>query len=54
MTHQTPEAYIHAVAAAAANRSHNEPEFLQAMSEVLDTLVPVLQEHPEFVDADVL
>lgn len=54
MTHQTPEAYIHDVAEAASQRSHNEPEFLQAMSEVLDTLVPVLQEHPEFMEASVL
>lgn len=50
----TPNAHIQSVAEAAAQRSHNEPEFLQAMHEVLDTLVPVLAEHPEFVEAAVL
>ena len=50
----TPNAHIQSVAEAAAQRSHNEPEFLQAMHEVLDTLVPVLAEHPEFIEAAVL
>ncbi len=50
----TPNAHIQSVAETAAQRSHNEPEFLQAMHEVLDTLVPVLAEHPEFIEAAVL
>ena len=50
----TPHAHIQAVAETAAQRSHNEPEFLQAMHEVLDTLVPVFAEHPEFIEAGVL
>ena len=50
----TPNAHIQSVAETAAQRSHNEPEFLQAMHEVLDTLVPVLAEHPEFIEAGVL
>ena len=50
----TPNAHIRSVAETAAQRSHNEPEFLQAMHEVLDTLVPVLAEHPEFIEAAVL
>ena len=50
----TPNAHIQAVAETAAQRSHNEPEFLQAMHEVLDTLVPVFAEHPEFIEAGVL
>lgn len=50
----TPQAHIQAVAETAEKRSHNEPEFRQAMHEVLDTLVPVLAEHPEFIEAGVL
>ena len=50
----TPNAHIQFVTETAAKRSHNEPEFLQAMHEVLDTLVPVLAEHPEFIEAGVL
>ena len=50
----TPNAHIQSVAEAAAQRNANEPEFLQAMHEVLDTLVPVLAEHPEFIEAAVL
>jgi len=54
VTHVTPEAHIEAVAKMAEARSFNEPEFLQAMHEVLDTLVPVLAEHPEYIEADIL
>ncbi len=50
----TPQAHIQYVAELAQKRSYNEPEFLQAMHEVLDSLVPVLVEHPEFVEAGVL
>lgn len=50
----TPKAHIQAVAEIAEKRSYNEPEFLQAMHEVLDTLVPVLVEHPEFIEAGIL
>lgn len=50
----TPQAHIQYVAELAAKRSYNEPEFLQAMHEVLDSLVPVLVEHPEFIEAGVL
>ncbi len=50
----TPEAHVRAVAEVVERRSPNEPEFLQAVREVLDTLVPVLAEHPEIVEADVL
>ncbi len=50
----TPKAHIQHVAEIAEKRSYNEPEFLQAMHEVLDTLVPVFVEHPEFIEAGVL
>ncbi|NLA64346.1 MAG: NADP-specific glutamate dehydrogenase [Leucobacter sp.] len=54
MTHAAAKAHIEAVAETARTRSHNEPEFLQAMDEVLDTLVPALVEHPEFIEAGIL
>lgn len=54
MTNVTPKAHIQAVAEVAAARSYNEPEFLQAMHEVLDTLVPVIAEHPEYIEAGIL
>lgn len=54
MTHVSPATHIQAVAEAAEARSHNEPEFLQAMHEVLETLEPVLSEHPEFIEANIL
>lgn len=54
MTHVAAKAHIEAVAEIARQRSFNEPEFLQAMHEVLDTLVPVIAEHPEFVEAAIL
>lgn len=50
----TPEAHVRAITEIVEQRSSNEPEFLQAVHEVLDTLIPVLAEHPEFIEADVL
>jgi len=50
----TPEAHVQSIADIVERRSPHEPEFLQAVHEVLDTLIPVLAEHPEFVEADVL
>jgi len=35
-------------------RNPNEPEFLQAVSEVLRSIVPVLDRHPEYVEARIL
>ena len=54
MARPTPETHIREVADVVAARSPHEPEFLQAVHEVLDSLVPVLAEHPEFIDAGVL
>ena len=50
----TPEAHVRAITEIVEQRSPNEPEFLQAVHEVLDTLIPVLSEHPEFIESDVL
>lgn len=35
-------------------KSSNEPEFLQAAIEVLESLVPVLDKHPEYIDAGIV
>jgi glutamate dehydrogenase (NADP+) len=35
-------------------RNAGEPEFLQAVKEVLDSLEPVLQKHPEYVKARIV
>ena len=35
-------------------RDPNQPEFHQAVREVLDTLKPVLERHPEYVEANIL
>jgi glutamate dehydrogenase (NADP+) len=37
-----------------AKKSHSEPEFLQAAEEVLDSLIPVVEKHPEYMDAGIL
>ena len=50
----TPKAHIQHIAELAEKRSYNEPEFLQAMHEVLESLEPVLIAHPEYIDAGVL
>lgn len=54
MTVPTPEAHLQGVAETVESRSAAEPEFLQAVHEVLETLTPVLAEHPEFIEAGVL
>ena len=54
MSLPTPEAHIQAVAAIVEQRSKHEHEFLQAVREVLDTLKPVLAEHPEFIEGGIL
>nr|WP_233613134.1 NADP-specific glutamate dehydrogenase [Leucobacter edaphi] len=50
----TAEAHLQDVANVVARRSPGEPEFLQAVSEVLESLAPVLAEHPEFIEAGIL
>ena len=35
-------------------RNRNEPEFLQAAEEVILSLTPVLESHPEFIDAGII
>ena len=35
-------------------RNANEPEFLQAVEEVFESLEPILEKHPEYVEANIL
>ena len=35
-------------------RNAGEPEFHQALLEVLESIVPVLERHPEYIDSGVL
>lgn len=46
--------YIKKVLAIVEKRDPHEPEFLQAVHEVLESLDPVIQAHPEFVEQNIL
>ncbi len=46
--------YIHEVFNRIKARNSSEPEFLQAVEEVFMTLTPVLEQHPEWKDANIL
>lgn len=46
--------YINEVLEKVKNRNASEPEFLQAVEEVLVSLAPVLEKHPEYVEANLL
>lgn len=46
--------YVAAVYAKTEKRNTGEPEFLQAVKEVLESLVPVLEKKPELVDAGIV
>lgn len=48
------KAYIEQVLENVKKRNSAEPEFLQAVEEVLSTLAPVLDAHPEYIDANLL
>nr|WP_237467083.1 NADP-specific glutamate dehydrogenase [Leucobacter chromiireducens] len=50
----TPETHLRDVTRIVEHRSAGEQEFLQSVREVLDTLGPVLAEHPEFIEAGIL
>lgn len=54
MSLPTPEAHLRAVIESVERRSQGEPEFMQAVREVLDTLAPVLDEHPEYIESGIL
>lgn len=46
--------YIQEVFERVQARNANEPEFLQAVEEVFESLEPVLEKHPEWVQANIL
>ncbi len=46
--------YIDEVYARVVARCGNEPEFLQAVREVMDTLQPVLEQHPEYIQSGIV
>lgn len=46
--------YIERVLETVKKRNANEPEFHQAVSEVLESLAPVIKKHPEFEEAAIL
>ncbi len=48
------KSYIESVKDEIQRRDPNQPEFQQAVFTVLDTLEPTLEEHPEWVEADIL
>ncbi|MHC4337628.1 MAG: NADP-specific glutamate dehydrogenase, partial [Planctomycetota bacterium] len=50
----TINSVIQAVYEQVQKRNPGEPEFLQAVKEVLDSLGPVLEKHPEYVEARVV
>lgn len=54
MSTLTPEKYVAEVKAIAHRRDVHQPEYLQAVDEVLTSLAPVLREHPEYIEARVL
>lgn len=46
--------YVQQVMEQAIKRSPNEPEFHQALKEVLESLEPVIAKHPEYEKAGIL
>lgn len=54
MTLQSPEEHLRQVHEHAHKRDLHQPEYLQAVDEVLDSLLPVFHEHPEYIEARVL
>lgn len=54
MTRERAQSYINEVLENVKNRNANEPEFLQTVEEVLGSLAPVLEKHPEYIDENIL
>lgn len=50
----TAQAYINEVIEKVKKRDADQPEFLQTIEEVLSSLGPVLEKHPEYIDANIL
>ena len=56
MTKETlsPKTYIEQVTENVKKRNSHEPEFIQAVEEVLNSLGPVLEKHPEYIEENLL
>ena len=54
MSHPNPRDHLRKVIETVEVRSRGESEFLQAVHEVLGSLTPVLDQHPEFIEAGIL
>lgn len=46
--------YVNGVIETVKKRNPNEPEFHQAIKEILDSLVPVFEKHPKYMQAGIL
>lgn len=53
-TVQAPSEYIESVIQNLKERNSNEPEFNQAIEEVLHSLAPILEQHPEYIENNIL
>lgn len=51
---RTMNQYIENTIAKAVQKDGDKPEFLQSIKEVFSTLEPVIEQHPEYVKADIL
>ena len=49
-----PKTYIEQVIENVKKRNAHEPEFLQAVEEVMNSLAPVLEKHPEYIEENLL
>ena len=47
-------AYVEAVLATLKQRDPHQPEFLEAATTILKTVVPVFEKHPEYMEANIL
>lgn len=54
VTKETMHPYVKKVLSVVEKRSPHEPEFLQAVREVLDSISPLFYAHPEYVEANIL
>lgn len=54
MTNENVKNYINNVIENVKKKNPNEPEFLQTVEEVLSSLGPVLEKHPEYIEENLL
>ncbi|NLU09271.1 MAG: NADP-specific glutamate dehydrogenase, partial [Clostridiales bacterium] len=54
MTEEKVQNYINGVIEKVKARNSNEPEFLQTVEEVLGSIGPVLEKHPEYIEQNLL